>query len=358
MLTRQDHRYLDACLRYALRHRGRTGTNPSVGTLIVKDDVVVGKGITALGGRPHAERIAIDQAGENARGATAYVSLEPCAHHGATPPCAAGLIDAGIARVITAWTDPDYRVDGKGHEMLRRAGVEVEVDKSPNSAPHDLAGYLNRKLKERPQVTLKLAVSDDGKLGLAGMEVPITGSLSRNVVHRLRAEHDAILVGRGTREADDPELTCRLAGLADRSPHRFVLDSQAKLPVSSKLAQSARTVPVSLVSSVDSLPEELVELGVSLFAAESHGGQLALPEFLEDLANAGFSSLMVEGGAKVASSFLDQGLVDEIWLFSSNKTVGEGGIISPVTPNNLPQGFKVSRTLRLADDRLEILRRN
>ena len=358
MLTNQDHRYLDACLRYALRHRGRTGTNPSVGTLIVKDDIVIGKGITALGGRPHAERIAIDQAGGDARGATAYVSLEPCAHHGATPPCAAGLIDAGIVRVVTAWTDPDHRVDGKGHEMLRQAGIDVVVDQKPNSAPHDLAGYLNRKLRERPQVTLKLAVSADGKLGLPGREVPITGPLSRSVVHRLRAEHDAILVGRGTCEADDPQLTCRLAGLEDRSPHRFVLDSQASLSADSKLAQSAAITPVALVSSVEALPEPLAELGVTLFAAESHGGQLALPEFLEDLANAGFSSLMVEGGAEVASSFLDQGLVDEIWLFSSDKTVGEAGIVSPVTPNDLPQGFKVSRTLQLADDRLEILSRN
>ncbi|MEP1206010.1 MAG: bifunctional diaminohydroxyphosphoribosylaminopyrimidine deaminase/5-amino-6-(5-phosphoribosylamino)uracil reductase RibD [Rhizobiaceae bacterium] len=358
MLSQQDHRYLDACLRFALRHRGRTGTNPSVGTLIVKDGVVVGKGITALGGRPHAERVAIDQAGDRARGATAYVSLEPCAHHGATPPCAAGLIDASVARVVTAWTDPDRRVDGKGHEMLRQAGIEVVVDERTNSAPHDLAGYLNRKQKDRPQVTLKLAISADGMLGRPGEEVSITGALSKAMVHRLRAEHDAIVVGRGTVAADDPDLTCRLDGLEERSPHRFVLDSDAQLSANSRLAQTARQVPVALVSSVETLPESLADLGVTLFAAESHEGRLALPEFVEDLANAGFSSLMVEGGAEVAASFLEHQLEDEIWLFTSGVTIGRGGIASPLTANSLPNGYIASRTLQLGDDTLQILRRN
>ena len=360
MLTKQDHRYLDACLRYARRHRGLTGTNPSVGTLLVKDGCVVGKGITALGGRPHAERVALDQAGGSAKGATAYVSLEPCAHHGATPPCATALIEAGVARVVTAWTDPDRRVDGKGHEMLRQAGIEVEVDDRPNTAPKDLAGYLNRKQKDRPQVTLKLAVSSDGMLGRPGEQVAITGALVRDLVHRLRAEHDGILVGRGTVEADDPDLTCRLPGLQSRSPHRFVLDTHATLSPDSRLAQTAQAVPVSIVSAVDKLPEGLAQSGVGLFAAESHAGQLALPEFLEDFAGSGLSSLMVEGGADVARSFLEQDLVDFIWLFSSPKVIGEGGIVSPVQPDasdDLPRGFCVDRQLQLGDDSLTIFSR-
>ncbi len=357
MLSPQDHRYLDACLRFALRHRSQTGSNPSVGTMIVKDDIVVGKGITAIGGRPHAERIAIDQAGENARGATAYVSLEPCAHHGATPPCAVGLIEAGISRVVTAWTDPDRRVDGKGHALLQKAGVIVEVDERNNLAPHDLTGYLNRKQNDRPQVVLKLAVSGDGMLGRPDEEVAITGTLARNMVHRLRAEHDAILVGRGTADTDDPDLTCRLPGLGWRSPDRFVLDTEARLSPECRLAQSARALPVAIVSSVDQLPHELAELGVTLFASESYHGQLALPEFLEDLANAGYSSLMIEGGAQVAASFLKQGLVDEIWLFSSDLMIGPHGLASPVTSTILPAGFDVSRRLQLGEDRLEILRR-
>ena len=368
MLTKQDYRYIDACLRYALRHRGLTGTNPSVGTLLIKDDVVVGKGITATGGRPHAERIAIDQAGEAAIGSTAYVSLEPCAHHGATPPCATALIEAGVSRVVTAWTDPDRRVDGKGHEMLREAGIVVEVDERPNAAANDLAGYLNRKRRDRPQVTLKLAVSADGMLGRPGEEVAITGPIAKNMVHRLRAEHDGILVGRGTVEADDPDLTCRLPGLEGRSPHRFVLDSRATLSASSRLAQTAKSVPVSLVAEVDQLSNELVHSGVNLFAAESHDGQLALPEFLEDFAAAGMSSLMVEGGAEVARSFLRQDLVDFIWLFSSPDTVGADGIASPLTEPfaanlaasgecDMPQGFSIDRNLQLDDDSLQILSR-
>ena len=330
MLTKDDHRYLDACLRFARRHRGLTGTNPSVGTLLVKDGCVVGKGITALGGRPHAERVALDQAGDAAKGATAYVSLEPCAHHGATPPCATAFIEAGVARVVTAWTDPDRRVDGKGHEMLREAGIAVQVADQENSAPRDLAGYLNRKQKDRPQVTLKLAVSADGMLGRPGEEVAITGRLVKNMVHRLRAEHDGILVGRGTVDADNPDLTCRLPGLGSRSPHRFVLDTNASMSVECRLARSARDVPVSIVSAVDKLPEDLAASGVNLFAAESHAGHLALPEFLEDFAGAGMSSLMVEGGAEVARSFLDQELVDFIWLFTAPTVIGEAGIVSPI----------------------------
>lgn len=360
MLTLDDHRYLDACLRYARRHRGLTGTNPSVGTLLVKDGCVVGKGITALGGRPHAERVALDQAGDAAKGATAYVSLEPCAHHGATPPCATALIEAGVARVVTAWTDPDRRVDGKGHEMLGEAGIVVEVDDQENSAPKDLAGYLNRKQKDRPQVTLKLAVSADGMLGRPGEEVAITGPLVKNLVHRLRAEHDGILVGRGTVEADDPDLTCRLPGLQSRSPHRFILDTNAALPAKSRLAQTAQAVPVSVVSSVDRLPEELAASGISLFVAESHAGQLALPEFLEDFAGAGMSSLMVEGGAEVARSFLDQDLVDFIWLFTAPSTVGTDGIVSPIpakVADELPRGFSIDRQLQLGDDALTIFSR-
>lgn len=357
MLTSQDHRYLDACLRYALHHRGQTGTNPSVGTLLVKDDVVVGRGLTAKGGRPHAERIAIDMAGQLAQGATAYVSLEPCAHHGATPPCAQALIDAGVVRVVTAWTDPDRRVDGKGHEMLREAGIDVSIDQRPNRAPHDLLGYLNRKLKNRVQVTLKLAVSVDGRLGLPGEETAITGSLARSMVHRLRAEHDAILVGRRTVDSDDPDLTCRLPGLCARSPHRFVLDTNAQMSPQTKLAQTARKVPVSLVSSVNELPVELRDAGVQLFASEQHDGRLALPEFVEDLAASGLSSLMVEGGADVANSFLKEGLVDEIWLFGSSKKIGDAGIVSPIHQDSLPAGFSVHRVLDLAGDKLQILQK-
>ncbi len=210
-----DKRLMAATIRYARRHIALTGTNPSVGTLIVRFingcPTIVGHGVTARGGRPHAEPVALVQAGDLARGATAYVTLEPCAHHGATPPCAQTLIDAGIKRVMTGWVDPDSRVDGRGLAMLREAGIEVEAGILGKKARADLGGYLNRKQKNRPYVTVKLAVSVDGHIGQEGMgQIAITGPLARSQVHMMRATHDAILIGSGTATEDDPELTCRL----------------------------------------------------------------------------------------------------------------------------------------------------
>ena len=352
---------MDACLRLARRHRGLTASNPSVGTLLVRFDgdvpVVVGKGITAKGGRPHAERLAIDQAGEKAKGATAYVSLEPCAHHGATPPCAQALIDAGVSRVVTAWTDPDSRVDGKGHAMLKAAGVGVDTGQGAETAAHDLGGYLNRKLKNRPYVTLKIAVSSDRKLGLIGQEVPITGAIAKSLTHRLRAENDAILVGRGTVEADDPELTCRLNGLEFRSPQRFVMDANASLSPSSNLAKGAKTTPTHVISTKTELPHSLTDKGVRLFVAETHDGQLALPEILEDMAASGISTLMVEGGAKVAQSYLEAGLVDEIVLLTGPIEIGEEGIASPLAASDLEAGFTLARHMVLGDDTMDIYKK-
>ncbi|MEM9734531.1 MAG: bifunctional diaminohydroxyphosphoribosylaminopyrimidine deaminase/5-amino-6-(5-phosphoribosylamino)uracil reductase RibD [Pseudomonadota bacterium] len=354
-----DHeRFMAACLRLAMRHDGLTGTNPSVGTLLVKDGVVVGKGITARGGRPHAERIALDMAEDQARGATAYVSLEPCAHHGVTPPCAQALIDAGVAEVFTAWTDPDNRVDGKGHAMLRAAGISVHTGLCADQARRNLLGYLTRKSAGRPTVTLKLAVSRDGKLGRQGEEIAITGPLAKAMVHRLRGGHNAILVGRGTVEADDPDLTSRLPGLEGRSPHRFVLDAHASLSPTSRLAQTARNVPVTLVSAVPALPMELTDLGVRHGACEQHDGQIALPELLDDMAAQGITTLMVEGGATVAKSFLELGLVDRIALFQSPHPLlngqamgGQGAAIdSPLTQAHLNDGFDLDESLSLGAD--------
>ena len=347
-----------ACLRHARRHRGLTGNNPAVGTLLVRNGIVVGRGVTARGGRPHAEPVALATAGTDATGATAYVTLEPCAHHGATPPCAQALIDGKVARVVTAWTDPDNRVDGKGHAMLQQAGIDVETDLLASEAAADLAGYLNRKQNNRPQVILKLAISPDGKLGIAGKEIPITGPLARAYAHRMRAEADGILVGRATAEADDPDLTCRLPGLAVRSPHRFVLDSSARLSVESRLAASANVVPVSVITARPQLPDALGDAGVRHFVAERHNDQLALPEVLEDMAALGISSLMVEGGAGVAASMLDQDLVDEIALFTGANPVGGAGIPSPVTTSTVPAQFSLVRALSLGEDTLHLYRRH
>ncbi|WP_341760596.1 bifunctional diaminohydroxyphosphoribosylaminopyrimidine deaminase/5-amino-6-(5-phosphoribosylamino)uracil reductase RibD [Candidatus Endowatersipora endosymbiont of Watersipora subatra] len=352
-----DHKLMAACLRYARRHRGLTASNPSVGTLLVHFGTdgprIVGRGVTAIGGRPHAERIAIDCAGELAIGSTAYVTLEPCAHHASTPPCAQALIHAGVSRVVTACSDPDERVNGRGHKMLQDAGIVTQTGLFRKNASEDLSGYFSRQLKRRPHVVLKLAVSSDGWLGIKGKEILITGRLARYYGHRMRAETDSILVGRGTVEADDPLLTCRLPGLRNRSPRRFVLDQKGRLPVGSQLVRTACTVPVTLITSWKYvLSNRLYYSGVRTISAEIIEDGLALFEVLEDIAAQGVSSLMVEGGAQVAESFLKADLVDEIALFTSKKSLKEGDIPSPLTQKKISKKFQLRRSLNLGDDRL------
>ena len=355
--TDEDLRFMAASIRVARRNLGRTGTNPSVGCLIVRDGAVVGRGVTAIGGRPHAEPVALAEAGELARGATAYVTLEPCAHHGATPPCARTLITAGIARVVTAVVDPDERVNSKGHAMLREAGIVVETGLLEAEAKHDLAAYLVHKSLRRSFVTLKLAVSQDGLLGLRGQrQVAITGAEARTRVHLMRAEHHAILIGAGTAIEDDPELTCRLAGLEDCSPQRIVLDANARLHAGLKLVAGARDVPLLVAGPVN---PALAGSGAEFLACDFADGRVALPELLEDLGARGVQSVMVEGGARVAEAFLDAGLVDRIALFTGARSVGEGvdpvsHVVSPVTAGSPLRGFELTAAHAFGEDRLHI----
>lgn len=349
-----DRRFMAAAIRLSRRNLGLTATNPSVGTLIVRDGAVVGSGVTAVGGRPHAEPQALAEAGELARGATAYVTLEPCAHHGRTPPCAEALVAAGVTRVVGAASDPDPRVSGRGYAILRSAGIEVAEGVLADAAAEQLAGYLTRSVSKRPEVTLKLAVSADGMIGRRGEgQVAITGPVSRRQVHVMRAESSAILVGVGTALADDPELTCRLPGLETRSPARIVLDAGLRLPPASRLAATARQVPVLLASSVDAdeaRRQALAERGVGFLAVELHEGRIALPELLEDLGAQGYMTLMVEGGAETVRHFLDEGLVDRIALFTGPDAVGEGGVASPLLPSSVPAGFREMRQARFGGD--------
>lgn len=323
-----------AAIRYSRRNLGLTSTNPSVGTLIVKDSgfgpAIIGCGVTAIGGRPHAEREALAQAGEEARGATAYVTLEPCAHHGKTPPCAEALISAGVVRVVAAARDPDERVSGKGYAMLRKAGIQVDEDVLGERAANQLAGYLIRSFKKRPEVTVKLALSGDNFIGLRGQGlVAITGSVARAQSHLMRAETDAILIGITTALADDPQLTCRLDGMEHRSPIRIVLDSALRLPLSSKLVQSAARVPLWIACGADVSLERRIQYqnaGCHIIATEASEGVIALPELLNDLAELGVTTLLVEGGAAIAASFLKEGLVDRLALFQAGVKIGAGGI--------------------------------
>ncbi|MGH6860655.1 MAG: bifunctional diaminohydroxyphosphoribosylaminopyrimidine deaminase/5-amino-6-(5-phosphoribosylamino)uracil reductase RibD [Phyllobacterium sp.] len=351
-----DRRYMAAAIRLARSHLGLTGTNPSVATLIVRDDVIVGRGVTAPGGRPHAETQALLEAGERARGATAYVTLEPCAHHGRTPPCANALVDAGIARVVSAANDPDERVAGKGYAILQAGGIELQAGVLAEEAADGLAGYLIRSSKKRPEVTLKLALSSDGFVGRTDAgQLPITGSVARAQVHLLRAQSDAILVGIGTVLADDPLLTCRLPGLAQRSPIRIVLDSRLRLPLDCALARTAAAVPVWIAVNAGANPEKrqaLIDAGCRMLATETDCGATALPELLDDLAAQGIATVMVEGGAAVAASLLQEGLVDRLALFEGPAAIGgKGGVAVPDLHSHIAGEFKLSYTCRFGDDR-------
>ena len=354
-VPKDDERFMAAAIRLCRRNLGLTATNPSVACLIVKDGVVLGSAVTAPGGRPHAETQALAEAGEAARGATAYVTLEPCSHHGKTPPCADALIAAGIARVVVSVMDPDERVAGRGLNMLRDAGIVVETGVLEAEGRAALAAYLTRQTKKRPQVTLKLAVSGDGMLGRLGAgQLAITGPVSRGQVHVLRAETDAILVGIGTALADDPELTCRLPGMEARSPVRIVLDPRLELPPASKLAQTARAVPVIAVTAQDGKDDPAQKMRQE--ALEALGVEVLIcdPRHLEALAAAlatrGISSLLVEGGARAAKSFLDAGLVDRILLFTGAADIGENGIESPCVSGTVPEGYVLRHTAHFGAD--------
>ncbi|NSY47899.1 bifunctional diaminohydroxyphosphoribosylaminopyrimidine deaminase/5-amino-6-(5-phosphoribosylamino)uracil reductase RibD [Agrobacterium tumefaciens] len=398
-----DEKFMARAIEVSLRHQGQTETNPSVGCVLVKDGKIIAEAVTAIGGRPHAERQALEIAGEAARGATAYVTLEPCSHWGKTPPCANALVEYGVARVVVAVDDPDERVSGRGYSILREAGIVVETGLLREQGKRALAGYLTRQVKKRPHVILKLAISADGMIGRQGEgQVAITGPQARHAVHELRARCDCILVGIRTAIADDPELTVRIAGLEDRSPVRIVLDRKFELPLTSKLVGSAREVPVIVAAlspsalpgilpsrgeigkqpparsnfdprslkvdvGQDSAPsisplegempgrsegvrpnhrrQQLTDAGVEILEAPS------LENLLHILAERGMSELLVEGGAFAAKSFLEADLVDRIMLFESPVVVGEGGIETPLGRADIPGDYVLVSETAYGPDR-------
>jgi diaminohydroxyphosphoribosylaminopyrimidine deaminase / 5-amino-6-(5-phosphoribosylamino)uracil reductase len=322
-----DFHHMRHALVLAGRGLGRTAPNPTVGCVIVSPEgYVVGRGWTGRGGRPHAETIALAQAGEMARGATAYVTLEPCAHFGKTPPCADGLAEAGVKRVVAALVDPDPRVAGKGFDRLRCSGIEVSVGTGAGEAAELNAGFLTRVRTGRPLVTLKIAQSLDGKTATAtGESKWITGDIARRYGHLLRAKNDAILVGVGTALADDPELTCRLPGLEDASPLRVVLDTRLRLPNGSKLASTARQVPTVVFTTAEG-GDALAASGVEIVKVSRDArGRPALDAVLSELGRRGVTRLLVEGGATVHAAFLDHGLADRLEVFTGPIVLGAAG---------------------------------
>jgi len=328
-VSQTDNRYMRMALMLGRRGQGNTWPNPAVGCVLVREGRIVGRGWTAPGGRPHAEAQALAQAGEAARGSTAYVTLEPCAHHGHTPPCAEALIAAGVARVVAPFADSDPRVSGRGFDMLRAAGISVTTDVLADEAGRDLAGFLCRTELGRPEVTLKLATSFDGRIATAsGHSQWITGADARRAVHGLRARHDAVMVGAGTARADDPGLTVRDMGVAHQ-PVRVVVSRRLDIPLMSQLARTAQEVPVWLCHGPDAdraLIEAWTGLGARLLPCGLTGRQLDITSVLRALGEAGLTRVFCEGGGALAASLLSAGLVDRLIGFTAGLAIGAEGL--------------------------------
>jgi len=311
-----DNQWMQLALAIGRVHTGQTGPNPSVGCVIVKNNRIIGRGVTSIGGRPHAETQALSMAGDGARGATAYVTLEPCAHHGQTPPCVDALVASGIARVVIATTDPDPRTAGQGIARLRAAGIDVTVGIGRVQAMESHAGFFRRIGCGRPNVTLKIAATRNGYMNVTGRRW-ITSPAARMHSHLLRAHHDAILVGIGTVLADDPMLNVRLHGHSRHHPARFILDRNLRTPPDCQLVKTARDIPTHIFCSPDAAKADkgrFAEYGVKLIpilnTADNTAAWAGILRYLGT--DMQINRLMIEGGFGVAKSLLSSGMADEI----------------------------------------------
>lgn len=323
-----DDAHMSHALALAARGLGRTWPNPAVGCVLVKDGRVVGRGWTQPGGRPHAERMALDAAGAAARGATAYVTLEPCAHHGKTPPCAEALIASGVSRVVTALTDPDPRVSGGGHAMLRAAGIAVTEGICATQARSLQAGFLKRVERGLPFVTVKLAATLDGRIATAtGESRWITGSASRRRVHLMRMTHDAVLTSSETALADDPDLTARDLG-AGHQPLRILADATLRTGSGSRLGRTARDHLVWVLHT-DAAPQDIrtawAATGARLIRCPADGAHVDLAAAFRALAAEGLTRILVEAGGRFAAALIRANLVDELALFQAGCLIGAEG---------------------------------
>ncbi|UWR17272.1 bifunctional diaminohydroxyphosphoribosylaminopyrimidine deaminase/5-amino-6-(5-phosphoribosylamino)uracil reductase RibD [Sulfitobacter sp. M368] len=343
------------------RGQGRVWPNPAVGCVIVSQNRIVGRGWTQPGGRPHGEVEALAQAGAAARGATAYVTLEPCSHHGQTPPCAQALIDAGVARVVVATTDSDARVNGQGLQMLRDAGIEVTLGVGEAEARRDHAGFFRRVELGRPLLTLKLASSFDGRIATGtGESQWITAPQARRVVHAMRSRHDAVMVGGGTARADDPSLTVRDLGV-DHQPARVVVSRRLDIPLMGQLARTAAEIPVILCHGKDADPmlvQTWRDLGAVLLPCAARGGQLDPADIMQQLGAHGLTRVFCEGGSALAASLLEADLVDELVGFTAGLVIGAEGLpgvgaMGLETLRNAPR-FDLRQTLACGPDILHV----
>lgn len=353
MVDSRDEVRMDEALALARQGWGQTSPNPLVGAVIYRDDQKISEGFHARFGEAHAEAVAILSAGERAKGSTLYVTLEPCAHHGKTPPCVDAIIGAGVSRVVAAVRDPNPVAAG-GVEKLRGAGIQVDVGPREAEARELNTAFFHAAKSDRPWVTLKLALSLDGAITGAGRESGwLTGDESRREVQRLRAGSDAIAVGVQTAIADDPQLTARTDPPPRVAPLRIVFDRNARLSAQGHLARTARQIPTIVITTPSTqLPADLENLGVQQIVAEDLDGAL------RELRSRGVMSLMVEGGAGLAASFLGAGFVDRLVIFRAPIILGGGslGAFSGIASQEVQRAprFTLIRTQALGDDVMSV----
>jgi diaminohydroxyphosphoribosylaminopyrimidine deaminase / 5-amino-6-(5-phosphoribosylamino)uracil reductase len=362
----EDARFMALAFALGRRGLGRTWPNPAVGAVVVKDGVIDGRGWTRPGGRPHAETEALARAGTAARGATLYTTLEPCSHHGKTPPCTDAIVAAGVARVVSALVDPNPEVAGAGHWWLAEQGIVVEVGLGADEARRAHAGHIRRVQDGRPHVLLKLAVSADGKAALSGRRpVAITGAGVRNRVHLMRAMSDAVLTGIGTALSDDPLLTCRLPGMAGRSPVRVVLDGSLRLPLTSRLVATANETPLWVITAEETAPQEreqaLTAHGVLVLRVAGRSEKVDLAAVLKCLAEQGITRLLVEAGPILAAAFIRADLVDEAAVLHGPAVIGPDAIDAldglPLSALTRSPRLKAVSEETIGSDRIEMFER-
>ncbi|HPD82494.1 MAG: bifunctional diaminohydroxyphosphoribosylaminopyrimidine deaminase/5-amino-6-(5-phosphoribosylamino)uracil reductase RibD [Alphaproteobacteria bacterium] len=322
--------HMKSALNLARTGLGLTWPNPSVGCVIIKDGHVVGRGRSGDGGRPHAETVALNMAGKHAKGAFVYVTLEPCAHHGKTPPCAQALIDAGVSKVIIATEDTDDRVSGKGIEMLRAAGIEVVVGIMAEQARDLNKGFFLRHAEQRPLISLKTATTLDAKIATStGESKWITGELARKRAHLLRVQHDAIAVGVNTIISDNPQLNSRLNGIV-KNQVRIIFDTHLRLKGTEKIFENLLENPVWVVTTIEATSDKarpLVNAGADLITVSKNAdGKIDLSQAMNALCARGITRLLVEGGANLMTSFMKLGLYDTLYWFKAGSVIGADGL--------------------------------
>jgi diaminohydroxyphosphoribosylaminopyrimidine deaminase/5-amino-6-(5-phosphoribosylamino)uracil reductase len=336
----KDGAFISFAINLAKKNIGLTASNPAVGSVLVKNNIIIATGITAAGGAPHSETITITKAGTEANGATLYVTLEPCSHFGKTPPCVDLIIKSKIARVVIATIDPDSRVNGEGIQKLKEAGIEVTVGVLEHEARELNRGFFTAKTLGRPFITLKLATSQDRKIAdKNGHSKWITNEKSRQYAHYLRAKNDAILVGAGTVKHDNPMLDCRLPGLENHSPKRIILSSELDIDPNNHLIQTSNSIPTHIATN-NTNTKKFSDLGIKIINFSD------LNDLVNQLPKLGINNLLIEGGSQVAAQFLKANLVDKLIWIKAPKTIGAEGIdaIKGFNINKITQDFNFEIT--------------